>query len=378
METLSFGELKENGQRLYQAQDYVGAAKHFRRATDLTPTSAEMWRLLGFSLTAAGEHLEAVTAFKSAIGLDPQNAEGFLGIGTAYAGTADYARAVSALDEALSIKPNMMAARNALINALIMQAKLLLSEDKTYDGEAALERAYRLDRTNPRTVLPYVQQLIVIGNHKKAFQIINTAKAESSHNAEIVALADRMDNDPKLAHAKQLQSVQNPRPALQAQRPTVNPDEVPCPCGAIRVMKWATVCPNCNHQIGDPSQRASRFAGHERLRGYSWQEVCYYILSVLWLIQGTTTFVLAYTGSSFFGGFFMFLGAANAGVALGMLFQVEWLQFVGKILMILNFLSGGWQFMSGVMLGFYLYALEGFFTAGIAGFYWYLINQMTD
>ena len=379
MEKETWAELKEAGQRHFQAKEYVEAAASFRKATDLLPASAEGWRALGFALNACGEHSEAITAFHSAVGLDPNNAEGFFGVGLAFTSNADYERAIKALDEALKLRPNHTAAKNCLVEALLGYGKVQLNASDNIGGGVSLERAYKLNRVSAATVLPYVQHLIVSQQHKKAFTVIRAARADASSDVQIRALETQMEDDPKLAHAKHLQSLQSqPKRALQPQRPTSNPDEIDCPCGSTKVMKWATVCPTCNQRIGDPSKRASTFAGYENLKGYNWIDVCYYIVSSLWLLWGLVILAIGLFSGGFFGGYIMWYGAFNAGVALGLLFQVPWLQFVGKIVMVLNCMFGSWNMMIGLGLSSLGSFIFGFFTVAIAGFSWWLINQLSD
>lgn len=378
MATETWAELREAGQKHFQAKEYEEAAKCFRQATNIQPGSPESWRALGFALNASGQYSEAVGAFQSSIGLDPNNAEGFFGVGLAYASNADDSRAIHAFDEALKIKPNHTAAKNSIVDALLRNGQMLLNEGDAHGGEQALERAYKLMRTSDHTVVPFVQHLIVSQQHKKAFDIIKAARLDAPDNPAIKALEEQMDGDPKLAHAKQVSAAQpQQRHRVQAQRPTQNPDQVTCPCGAAKVMKWATVCPTCNQRIGDPSKRSSAFAGHEDLKGYTWIDVCYYIFSSLWLLWGVALLLLGLLSGGL-GGIFVVIGAINAGVALGLLYQVEWVQFVGKILMIVNFLGGTWQFMLGIAIGSPLQIVLGFIYTAMAAFFWWLISQLSD
>ncbi len=379
METGTFAELREAGDRHYLAREYEDASRCFRRATDMVPTSVETWVKLGFASQAAGNIPDSIGAFKTAIGLNPQNHEAFLGVGMAYMANADFARAISSFDSALEMRPNDNRARDELVRALLQDGKIRVGANDHYGGEASLERAYKLARNSSDTVLPYVEHLIGSNQHKKAFDVIGASRKDSPDDVRIKALADRMDNDPKLAHAKQLAALRTqPKQPLQPAKPTVNPDEVLCPCGATRVMKWATVCPTCSNRIGDPANRASQFAGHENLSTTTWVDVVYYIVSVIWLLYGGGTFLLGMLGGSDIGNFAMGVGAFNAGIALGLLFQVEWVQFIAKILMGLNLVLNGFSFLLTFGLGFYLSAAFYGFMTVFAGFSVFVIHQMSD
>ena len=382
MDALTFTDLKEAGLRKFQAGEHLGAVECLRRATDLVPTSAEAWRLLGLACNESGDHPGAIAAYKAAIGLEPNNAESFVGMGAVQMSYGDLPRAITAFDEALTLQPAHVQAKNFLVACLIKHGQIALSGNDHHTGDAALERAYKIARNSPDAVVPFVEHLIASNQHKKALQTISTAVHDAPHEPAIKALNEKMQNDPKLAHARQLQalqtaqvgSLQAPRPA----RPVANPDEVPCPCGAIRVMRWATVCPNCSKQIGDPAMRASRFAGHGNLRTTTWIEVVYIVLSVLWLIYGGALLTLAAMDMTLLREFDMGRGVLNVGVALGLLFQVEWVQFLAKILMLINLFFGAYTTMIALAFGSPLMIGVGVLTLAVSGFTWWVIHQMSD
>lgn len=379
MEAASFAELREAGERHYITGDYGEAVRAFRKASDMVPTSAETLVKLGFACTADGNMPEAIGAFKQAIGLDPQNHEAFLGVGLAYMANADFARAISSFDSALELRPNDARAKDELVKALSQEAMIRLGANDHYGGEALLERAYRLSRTNPDTVVPYVEHLVGSNQHKKAFDVINQARKDAPNDAKIAALGERMDNDPKLAHAKQIASLRaDTRPGAIAApaKPAVNPDEVPCPCGATRVMKWAQVCPTCSNRIGAP--QGSSFSGHEKIRGTTWIDVAYYIVAGIWLVTGIVEFVLGYTGVVYFEGVVMTFGVINFGIALGLLFQVEWVQFIAKIFMMLNAMLFLARTAMALGLSLFLEAAVCVFALAVSAFSAWVIGQMSD
>jgi hypothetical protein len=141
-------------------------------------------------------------------------------------------------------------------------------------------------------------------------------------------------------------------------------------------MKWAIVCPMCNNRIGAP--QGSSFSGHEHISGTTWIDVAYYIISILWLLYGGALIALGALGGEDFGQYFMIIGILNACVALGLLFQVEWIQFVGKILMLLNLLGGIVRaFMSLGLSDFVGFGI-GVAVIALAGFSMWVIGQMSD
>ncbi len=378
LESGSWAELKEAGNKHFQVGEYTEATKCLRRATELVPTNAETWITLGFAYQADGNVAEAIGAFKTAIGLDPQNPESFFGIGLSYKSNADFQRAIASFDEALTIRPNHSRAKDELIKALVQDGKIKVTSNDEYHGEISLERAYKLARNSPETVLPFVGHLIGVNQHKKAFDVINQARRDAPDDQQIKALGDRMDSDPKLAHAKQIASLRTdpkqltPTPA----KPLTNPDEVVCPCGAARVMKWAVVCPMCNNRIG--AQQGSSFSGHEHISSTTWIDVAYYIISIVWLLYGGALIAVGALGGEVFGQYFMIIGILNACVALGLLFQVEWIQFVGKILMLLNLLGGIIRAFMSLGLSDFLGFGIGVAVIALAGFSMWVIGQMSD
>lgn len=378
METASFSELKEEGERLIQSGQPGEAARCFRKAVDLVPTSAETWVKLGQACEADGNLPEAIGAFKTAIGLDPHNVEAFFGVGLAYKSNGDFTRAIASFDQVLDLRPNHALAKDELVRTLVKDGTIKVGANDHYGGEQCLERAYKMSRASAETVLPYVEHLINSNQHKKAFDVVAQAQKDAPGEPRIKALAERMDNDPKLAHAKQLAALRS-QPNIQAKsqpaRPAANPDEVPCPCGASRVMRWATVCPTCNNRIGNAQ---SAFAGRPHVPSTTWVEVVYYIVSVIWLLNGLATFILGALDMAEVSNFSMGVGAFNAGIALGLLFQVEWVQFIGKLLMILNLVLNCLAFLLALGLSAWIATAFYGFMVVFSGFSVYVIHQMSD
>jgi hypothetical protein len=103
----------------------------------------------------------------------------------------------------------------------------------------------------------------------------------------------------------------------------------------------------------------------------------YFIVAIIWLLYGAGTFLVGMLGGDV-GSFAMGVGAFNAGIALGLLFQVEWVQFIAKILMIINLVVNSLSFILVFGLGIWLLAGLYAFMVVFAGFSVYVIHQMSD
>ena len=378
MPELSWLELKEAGESHFENREFVEAANCFQRATKVNPTSAETWRALGFALQAAGKHADSVTVFKSAIGLEPNNPQAYFGVAQAYSGSGDVDRAIPAFDEALQIQPNNDVAREELIKLLLGKARRRLEAGDRY-GEDDLERANKLSRNSPETAIPFIRHLLSVNLQKKALQVMEDAKAANPGHDGVSQLAQQIASDPALAHARRLQSMQPQKAvAKHLQRPAHNPDEITCPCGATKVMKWAIICPTCNQRIGDPTRRTSQFADRDDIPSTSWVEVSYIVVSVFWLVFGVWLVISGYYGIARAGEWELFRGLANVTVALGLLFQISWLQFVAKIMMVLNMLGGAFIMLISMANEVFMIFFIGFMTTAIAGFSWWVIGQLSD
>ncbi|MCH7903865.1 MAG: tetratricopeptide repeat protein [Armatimonadetes bacterium] len=376
MAELSWQELNQAGHDHFQNRRYVEAADCFLRAADVNPSSAETWCSLGFSLQALGKYAESIRVFRSAIGLDPNDGQAYFGIAMSHSLSGDIETAIPAFDEALKVQPNDEVAKRELIRLLLANGKERLEAGDRH-GEHDLERANKLSHNAPETAIPFIQHLLAANLHKKALQVLDDAKVANPGNPGVATLAQQIANEPSLEHARHLHGLQaRPAPKHQVPRPTRSPDEITCPCGAAKVMKWAIICPTCSKRIGDPTKRTSQFANRDDIPSKSWIELTYVIIAVLWLLGGIA---LVLTGSfADSGQLAVVIGVANIIVALGLLFQIWWLQYLARVLMIVNALYGGFLILAAVAFE----SLGTFFFGSIiicaAGFSWWVIGQLSD
>jgi hypothetical protein len=97
--------LTAEGNHLFQAQDFDGAALRFERATAVFPAHHQAWKGLGHALLCKGRAADAARAFDKAIGLKPASATALWGGALAHADLGHKLVAQNYLRRALALQP---------------------------------------------------------------------------------------------------------------------------------------------------------------------------------------------------------------------------------------------------------------------------------
>lgn len=361
------------GINLYLSQDYVGAEAQLTEAVRMRPDWAEGWSYLGFSQYMQQKFTEAAASLEKAVMMDQDNPEARFGLGLVWAAHKRVDAAVACWNETLRLKPDHVDAKRSLVGALMFRAQGYIAE-KDYDrAEGDLERAIKIDRTNP-------QPVVILGNHfidlnmtARAQKTVRDALGFMPNDGQIQAMALKVgvqaDKDTQVAAHD-----------AQAKQQVQKSQEVPCPNCKKPVMEWAAICPHCNMQIkAMPSLFATRAA---ETPAVMWQDVMYYIVAVLWTLVGAAPFLIIgltigfKTAFSGLEAFPMTMGIATIGLGVGLLFQNDFCMTVAKWLAILDIL---WSILMA-MPHYYgkmpVLVIIDFASIGLNGFLIYLLNYM--
>jgi len=98
----AWDQLRAGYVTLKQYDDALGAA---RKAQELAPDDARMWRNLGMAYTDAGDPVAALRAYEQAVARDERDADSFRQIGILNAQLSQIQDAGHAFDRALAIRP---------------------------------------------------------------------------------------------------------------------------------------------------------------------------------------------------------------------------------------------------------------------------------
>ena len=164
---------------------------------------------------------------------------------------------------------------------------------------------------------------------------------------------------------------------------------IECPKCKAKLPAWAQHCQFCN----TPLANVPRPAGTPARAGYDnrmpWQEIAYIAVSIIMLLLGGYNFVTGVLLNVGEGGAFIgIMGAIQAVLAIGLLAQQTWAQFIMKWFCILRILSGIFTLLMGALfMGANSNLLKGFgvviLILGIVelivcGFMMYLISYVGD
>jgi tetratricopeptide (TPR) repeat protein len=372
------------GIQLYMNQDYVGAEALLSDAVKIRYDWAEGWSYLGYSQYMQQKYTEAAASLEKAVMMDQENPEARFGLGLVWAATKRVDAAIACWNETLRIKPDHADAKRSLVGGLIFRANAYLAE-KDYDhAESDLERAIKIDRTAS-------QPVVILANHfadqnmtARAEKVVKEALAFLPNDGQIQALAIKLkveaDKDTQVVAAN-----------TQAKQQVQKSQEVPCPNCKKPVMEWAAICPHCNTQIkAIPSLFATRNA---ETPAYRWQDVMYYITTVIWILFGAIPLALIAFALFAVGNKMDQLGGPATGLAglamipitfasarillgVGLLFQNDWCMSIAKWVCIIFILKN----LLWIMLDFYgkqYFSLAmDIFSIGLDGFLIYLLNYM--
>jgi tetratricopeptide (TPR) repeat protein len=361
------------GIQLYIAQDYSGAEAQLIEAVKLRPDWAEGWSYLGFSQYMQQKFTEAGASLEKAVMMDQENAESRFGLGLVWAAQKRVDAAIACWNEALRIKPAHADAKRSLVGALLYRAQSYIVE-KDYDhAEADMDRAIKIDRMAPEAVVALANHFMAQNMVVRAEKVVKEALGYLPNDAHIQALSMKLN-------VQADKSTQVVAQDVQAKQQVQKSQEVPCPNCKRPIMEWAAICPHCNMQIkAIPSLFATRNAATP---AYQWQDVMYYIVTALWMIQGAGPLLFIGLTQGFdvvFSGMMAVpstIGIAQVLLSLGLFFQNDFAMTFAKWLCILGILGNILAFVLHSGLGFWGSAAIDIFAIGLDGFMIYLLNHM--
>ncbi len=115
--------LAQEASQLAQFQQFELALQRAKLATQLAPSNAEVWALLGGLYLQTNSLDEGIAALRKAQTLDGKNSAVLFALGTAHFQKAKYTQAVEYITAGLKVKPNVPGALFDLGNAYLMLRK---------------------------------------------------------------------------------------------------------------------------------------------------------------------------------------------------------------------------------------------------------------
>ncbi len=379
----------DTASEMYQNGKYMEAKALLDRVLIDFPQNGEAYRCRSFVHYATGNFIEAETDGRQSVLFTPADPHGHYALGLALAAQKKHKDAIVQFDEAVRLEVNHTYAKAATVESLIEHGKSAMAVNAEVDGEAALSRATKLSRQDPRPYIHLATYFQHANQPVKAKKYIEQALAAGIKNQQIDAMAQSL----QIYSAGNVQAnVAAPAAAKQA---VVQAQQMPCPMCKKPVMEWARVCPHCNSQIKDT-------VGQERINmvGTAWQEVAYRVISVLWIVMAVVSMVMTYVGLRVMQNQAMGLSGLDAtpvnlmdhpslmfvGVVgfiqlvlgVGLLTENDICQFIAKML--------SWLGTAFALAGVLVWGLGGvwsFFFKSLAdlaiyGFAAYLIGYMSD
>jgi tetratricopeptide (TPR) repeat protein len=371
------------GIQLYMNQDYAGAEKALSESLNNKPVWAEGWSYLGYAQYMQQKYTEAAASLEKAVMMDQDNAEARFGLGLVWAAMKRVDSAIACWDETLRLKPGHADAKRSLVGGLLFRAQNHLA-DKDYDrAELDMERAIKIDRTLPQAYVALANHFISQGMTQRAQKTISEALGYLPEDQHIAALAAKLNVDAN-------KNAQVAAQDIQARQQVQKAQEVPCPNCKRPVMEWAAICPHCAMQIkAIPSMFAARQAA---TKAYAWQDVMYYIVTVVWILFGVVPLalivlaILAFgsqadqagygpniTGLAMIPGVF---GLARLLLGVGLLFQNDWCMSIAKWVCIIFILKN----LLWIMMDYYGHSMFGvvmdIVSICLDGFLLYLLNYL--
>lgn len=371
MESQTQNRYQAKGNELYAIGDYAGAKEQYKMWTDTSPVTADAWRLLGFAQYAVQEFDAAVESMIKASKLGPENADNHFGLGMAQLALNNVDSGIDALDEAVVIRPDHPHAKKNLTDALCRRAQSHLQTGDDLLAERDFDRAVKVGRQDPDAIIAFGKYLIDSGQKPRAVKLIQQALINVPGDKRILSAAAHLGVSADAATASDAAKKAQVQQSQQKQ----------CPACKQLVMNWAAVCPHCNSVIGAiPSQ----FAGRDTGPRYTWKEIAYKIMCVYWIGMGVYSvisgFLMTKRGGPTLGfeSIFYAIGGLQIAMGLGLLFEVEWVQFIAKLLCILNAIFAAWGILMQFGLGHIVGGLVQVAALGLTLFQIYLLSEMSD
>ena len=160
---------------------------------------------------------------------------------------------------------------------------------------------------------------------------------------------------------------------------------IDCPKCSQVLPGWAERCQFCGYELAKGFARPVDLKQIQARNRMSWQEIAYITVSIIVILEGVYSVlqglevvpsVLASVGG---GAFLGVVGAIQVGIGAGLLFQVEWIQFIAKLNCMLNLVMSSFGMLTSLMMRHPGAGLaSGLFNITLYGFMLFLINDIGD
>lgn len=367
----------EQAQGLLAAQNYQAAVEGFEGIVAFEPSNGAAWKGLGMSLIQLGQFDKAAHACERASKLLAGSAECRYAYGYVLGALQRFEEAIVELDATLMLQPNHLAAKQTLVYALTQHGQRTLANNPQH-GEALLERAFKLDHANSSTLAPLLEWYRTTNQRGKASKLLQSLPPDLKSHAQIAPIVEAMHADPAFHQVfHQAETTAQAAKTAAVAAPAAKPasiNMIPCPQCRLPIADYAAICPHCNFQ----NRAVGRFATMDSGPDVIWQDVAYNIVCVLWLLRAGWEIFAATQFEVQARDWFLTLGIANAGIGLGLIFKVEWVMFLAKILLWVNVAVGGLGLVMAMSLGRWGdFAIQTAMLA-LTCFFIYLINYHSD
>lgn len=357
-------------------QSYREAAEEFEAIVALDRANGAAWKGLGMSLIQLREFERAIEACREAANIQAGSPECHYAYGFALGAVERYEESIRELDATLALQPNHLAAKQALVYSLTKQGQRTLESNPAY-GESMLERAHKLDHANPAALSPLLEWYRATNQRGKAAKLLGSLGADLKAHPQIAPILEAMHADPAFHNvlhqaeaAAQSTGIATAQPPAKGSSITM----LPCPNCKLPIADYAAICPHCSFQ----NRAVGRFATVDSGPDVIWQDVAYNIVCVLWLVSSAYDIWASLSMSEVVRDWFLTLGIANAGMGLGLIFKVEWVMFVAKIMLWLKLAGGGLSIIWALGLAHYGDFALAVGQFGLTCFFIYLINYHSD
>ncbi len=367
--------VRDLAEQKYASGDYASAVELYQESLRAEGPARTLHRPLGLALTSLKRYEEAIPHCQEAIALQPTDADIRYALGFCYGGMGQFDSAIHELDTVLSLQPNHVQASQVLSHCLVEKGKSQLEIDPRA-AEECFARASKLAPGNHQITALLLNTLVTSGQKGKPVEMYKNFSSEQKASPLIGPVIEKMQQDPNFQTLiKQVDVRQSGASVIEPTRPTNSVDMVKCTnCGQM-IVSYAAICPYCNFKF----RATGTFAGRDTGPDHEWQEIAYTILSVIYTAYaGFNSYVAWTTMDVGMRGFFTTIFVVETIIGLGMVFRLQWIMFVAKIMCYITLLQGAYLFMVTFFLGHYLGAGMAVLTMAIAGFMVYLINYVGD
>jgi len=131
----------------YQASQFDAAAQSLSEIVGEDTKNWQAWRMLGFTLVAAGDFEKAVHAFQAAIQGNLQDPDNFFGLGLAQQALEDHAGAINSFERALQYNPKHPAVKSKMVASYTVRGRQLLEAANLMGAEQYFEKAYKYSQS---------------------------------------------------------------------------------------------------------------------------------------------------------------------------------------------------------------------------------------